>query len=30
MISLIGHEAVYTEPECGIVGENWRIMADEN
>jgi hypothetical protein len=30
VLSLMGYETAYSEPECGIVGENWRIMADEN
>ena len=25
MLTLMGYEAAYTEPECGIVGENWLI-----
>jgi hypothetical protein len=29
MLSLMGYETAYSEPECGVVGENWRIMADE-
>lgn len=30
MLSLMGYETVYCEPECGTVGKNWRIMADED
>jgi hypothetical protein len=29
MLSLMGYKTVYCEPECGTVGENWRIMAEE-
>lgn len=28
MLSLMGYEAYYMEPECGVVGENWRILSD--
>ena len=28
MLTLMGYEAAYTEPECGTVGENWKIKAD--
>ncbi len=30
MLFLMGYETTYCESECGTVGENWRIMADEN
>ncbi len=30
MLSLMGYEMAYCEPECGTVGESWRIMADKN
>lgn len=28
MLSLMGYETSYCEPECGTVGENWRIQED--
>ncbi len=28
MLSLMGYEIAYYEPECGTVGENWRITTD--
>lgn len=30
MLSLMGYETAYCESECGIVGENWNILADEH
>lgn len=30
MLSLMGYEAVYCEPECGNPGDDWRIMADDD
>ncbi len=30
MLSLMGYEAAYSESECGTVGDNWRIMSDQN
>lgn len=30
MLSLMGLEAVYIESECGSVGQNCRVLADEN
>src|SRR5690554_4408276 len=28
MLSLMGYDAVYTEPECATVGENWSVFGD--
>ncbi|MFC2129174.1 sialate O-acetylesterase [Bacteroidota bacterium] len=30
MLSLMGYKAAYSESECGIVGESWRILDDKN
>jgi hypothetical protein len=30
MLSIMGYEAVYYEAECGTVGDNWYILADED
>ena len=29
MLSIMGYEAGYAEAECGTIGDNWFIMADE-
>lgn len=29
MLALMGYEAKYAEAECGIVGKNWKVLADK-
>jgi Carbohydrate esterase, sialic acid-specific acetylesterase/Secretion system C-terminal sorting domain len=30
MLSLMGYNAAYAEAECGTVGQNWSVLADNN